>query len=87
MATYEKILNDTCKIDFKWFLSKYTEELKWRDLTGPEKLRLFSHIDELDLNNKLNSILGFCVFVNQVNPMALIWKLFTNGKRESCCKS
>ena len=45
MATYEKFLNETCKIDFKWFVSKDTKELKWRDLTGPEKLRLFSHID------------------------------------------
>ena len=42
---YEKFLNGTCKIDFKWLVSKDAKELKWRELTGLEKLRLFSHTD------------------------------------------
>ena len=45
MAGYEKFLNEVCKIDFHWFLSKETKELKWRDLTGPEKLRLIANIN------------------------------------------
>lgn len=34
-----------CKINFRWYTSKETRELQWRDLTGPEKVRLFNSID------------------------------------------
>ena len=44
MVTYEKFLNETCKIPFQWYVNPETKQLKWRDLTGPEKLRLFSTI-------------------------------------------
>ena len=49
MVTYEKFLNETCKIPFQWYVNPETKQLKWRDLTGPEKLRLFStiHIPQL----------------------------------------
>ena len=49
MVTYEKFLNETCKIPFQWYVNPDTKQLKWRDLTGPEKLRLFAriHIPEL----------------------------------------
>ena len=40
---YEKHLNDTCKIHFKWGEDK--KEITYRDLTGPEKLRLFKNTD------------------------------------------
>ena len=29
------------KIPFHWFVCKDSKKLKWRDLTGPEKIRLF----------------------------------------------
>jgi len=42
---YETILNETCKIRFKWNVDKDSKEIKCRDLTGPEKVRLFTHMD------------------------------------------
>ena len=44
ITTYETLLHD-CKINFHWYLSKESKALQWRDLTGPEKVRLFKAID------------------------------------------
>ena len=41
IATYKKILNETCKIAFSWYISEDSKKLQWRDLTGPEKKVLF----------------------------------------------
>jgi len=43
--SYETILNETCKIRFQWNVDKVSKEIKYRDLTGPEKVRLFTHMD------------------------------------------
>ena len=43
--SYESILNETCKIPFKWNVDKVSKEIKYRDLTGTEKVRLFTHMD------------------------------------------
>lgn len=45
MNAYQSFLNETCKIRFQWYLEKEAKKLKWRDLTGPEKKRLFDKID------------------------------------------
>ena len=45
LAVYEKHLNETCNIRFKWNTDHDTKEIKYRDLTGPEKLRLFKNTD------------------------------------------
>ena len=42
---YEKFLNETCKIHFKWISADDHKDMKWCDLTGPEKHRLFSNIN------------------------------------------
>lgn len=42
LAQYEHFLNDACKIRYT---SKETKQLQWRDLTGPEKIRLFKNIN------------------------------------------
>ena len=42
---YQQFLNDECKVHFKFQQDKETKTMKWRDLTGPEKKRLFEHID------------------------------------------
>ena len=42
---YVKFLNEECKIHFAFYTDKQSKELKWRDLTGPEKKRLFGNID------------------------------------------
>lgn len=41
---YETFLNISCKIRFQWYVDKESKKL-WRDLTGPEKIRLFNNID------------------------------------------
>ena len=45
IKTYQQFLNDSCNIHFQWFVDKDSKKLKWRDLTGPEKVRLFENID------------------------------------------
>ena len=45
MAGWETYLNDTLKIPFNWFICEESKKLKWRDLTGPEKQKLFRNID------------------------------------------
>ena len=41
---YEAFLSNQCKIRFHWITDKTSRSLKWRDLTGPEQIRLFSNI-------------------------------------------
>ena len=43
--TYEKFLNEVCKVRFKWKQSKNNKETQYRDLTGPEKIRVFENIN------------------------------------------
>ena len=45
VTVYEDHLNKACKIPFQFYICKNTNTLKWRDLTGPEKYRLFSKVD------------------------------------------
>ena len=42
---YEQFLHDSCKINFKFYTDKASKALKWRDLVGPEKIRLFRNIN------------------------------------------
>ena len=42
--TYVDFLNNVCKIRFRWYVDKESKKLTWRDLTGPEKKRLFKNI-------------------------------------------
>jgi len=42
---YEKFLNEECKIHFTFYTEKESKTLKWMDLTGPKKKRLFETID------------------------------------------
>ena len=44
MKTYEEFLNGPCKIRFKWYLDD-SNKFAYRDLTGPEKHRLFNKIN------------------------------------------
>ena len=41
---YITFLNVNCKIPFYMYVDKESKHLKWRDLTGPEKVRLFRAI-------------------------------------------
>jgi len=43
LAAYEHFLDDSCKISFCWYVKD--SKLNWRDLTGPEKIRLFNLMD------------------------------------------
>ena len=42
---YADFLNNQCKIRFHWTTDKTSKSLKWRDLTGPEQIRLFKNIN------------------------------------------
>lgn len=42
---YENFLNSQCKIRFQWITDKTSKTIKWRDLTGPEQIRLFKNIN------------------------------------------
>ena len=42
---YVEYLNTECKIRFRWYINKESKKTTWRDLTGPEKVRLFTNID------------------------------------------
>ena len=44
-TAYENFLNEVCKIRFHWYTCKETKQMKWRDLSGPEKITLFKNID------------------------------------------
>ena len=46
-------LNVNCKISFHMYVDQDSKNLKWRDLTGPEKLRLFKAIKIVELFPKL----------------------------------
>ena len=43
--SYEKFLNTEYKIQFKWNVDRDSKETTYRDLTGPEKVRLFKNIN------------------------------------------
>ena len=45
ITAYATFLKEVCKINFTWYTSRETRQLQWRDLTGPEKVRLFEKID------------------------------------------
>ena len=44
LSKYENFLLDVCKISFHFYQDKESKSLKWRDLTGNEKLKLFMQI-------------------------------------------
>ena len=57
VAGWQKYLNEKLQIPFNWFVCKESKKLKWRDLTGPEKSKLFQNIniDEI-LPNSQDSV-------------------------------
>ena len=42
-------MNTKCKIRFKWNVDRSSKEITYRDLTGPEKVRLFKDINIVSL--------------------------------------
>ena len=44
VKAYEIYLNDKCKIHLKFFTDEKTNQMKYHDLTGSEKIRLFNNI-------------------------------------------
>ena len=55
MTAYVEFLNGPCKVKFNWYIDKKVNKLTYRDLTGPEKHRLFSKINIPTLFPTLNS--------------------------------
>ena len=58
LKIYETFVNEECKVRFKFNQDRDSKEIKYRDLTGPEKVRLFKNINIPlifpDLHNKDN---------------------------------
>ena len=48
MDSYRQFVN-SLGISFEWRINKDTKKLEYRDLTGPEKLKLFQSINIIDL--------------------------------------
>ena len=69
LAAYEQFLNDSCRISFCWNIKD--SKLTWRDLTGPEKIRLFNSIHIPDLfpslpnKNKIQQL--WLTFIHWIN--------------------
>ena len=56
MTKYEEFLNTECNIPFHFYQCEESKQLKWRDLNGPEKYRLFSNINLIVLFPNLQKI-------------------------------
>ena len=65
MAGYEKFVKDL-GISFEWKINKDTKKLEYRDLTGPEKLSLFQHIN-------FHSLLSDC---HDADKLQALWSNF-----------
>ena len=63
---YIKFLNEDCEVSFHTYQDKESKVLKWRDLTGPEKVQVFNNIDLSDLFPDLP----------KVNDVKKIWEQF-----------
>ena len=66
LVTYITYLNQCCKIPFHMYTDKDSKILKWRDLTGPEKLKLFKAIKIPELFPRL---------IN-ANDIQILWDTF-----------
>ena len=49
VTEYEFFLQNTCKIPFRFYVYQDSCSLKWRDLSGPEKCKLFRNVDLTNL--------------------------------------
>lgn len=65
MAGYEKFVKNL-GISFEWKINKDTKKLEYRDLTGPEKLLLFQHIN-------FHSLLSEC---HDADKLQALWSNF-----------
>ena len=65
MAGYEKLIQDL-GISFEWKVNKDTKKLEYRDLTGPEKLLRFQHIN-------FHSLLSEC---QEADKLQALWSNF-----------
>ena len=77
VSRYEHFLKEKCKISFHMYIDKETQGLKWRDLTGPEKLKLFH---EIDIPTNFPSI-------PHATLVQKLWKNFLSIYETLCLKS
>ena len=56
VTEYEFFLQNTCKIPFRFYICQDSRSLKWRDLSGPEKYRLFRNVDLTNLFPNLPNV-------------------------------
>ena len=75
VITYESFVHDTCKIPFKFYICQESHTLKWKDLRGTEKYKLFQQVDLPSLFPNLP----------QVKVVQRIWSKFLS--LNACIKS
>jgi hypothetical protein len=59
LNSFQKYLNEKCKVNFRFVWLSETKKLTWRDLVGPEKIRLFENFDLIEIfpeHDKLESL-------------------------------
>jgi hypothetical protein len=59
LCAFQTFLNKTCRVSFKFVWIAETKKLTWRDLVGPEKIRLFENFDIKQIipeHDKLESV-------------------------------
>ena len=61
MAGYEMLLNNL-GVSFQWHIGEKSKKLEYRDLTGPDKLKLFQYI-------KMSTILPTCENSAQIQKL------------------
>ena len=66
LAKYEHYLNEDCKISFRWYVEEGKGGLKWRDLTGPEKYRLF----------KVVNLIALFPLIPRIDEIQKLWASF-----------
>jgi len=44
VPVYEQFLKEESRVSFNFFQDKVTKETKWGDMTGPEKIKVFSKV-------------------------------------------
>ena len=75
LSRYESFLNEKCQVHFQWYVSQDTKKLQWRDLSGPEKVRLFHHVDLPDLFPSLPNV------QNIQHIWVMFWSLYIRLKK------
>ena len=76
LHAFQKFLNDSCRVNFKFVWLSDSKKLTWRDLVGPEKIRVFENFDLKQIipeHDKLESLQKLWIdFYNIIKHVKLV---------------